>query len=213
MDPILSRLNPFDPAAKKMHAFDRFQWDLEGTLARSKQPYYISNDEDHTVKPVDVTFLQMRNIVCIISANSCAMDDEGRRRLTGAGIDFIHLSVEDFGVPKPAELQQVADTVEAYRKRAKRPGATLIYCGASRGRTGTYVAGWAMKEYIKNRPKADQHYTLDFLNKQFGVENEAQAKAISRIVGRTCPGAGTDAKPGIATTNDGLVTIGLPLPA
>ena len=84
-----------------------------------------------------------------------------------------------------------------------------------------------MKEYMKNRPSKNEHYTLSFLDKQFGVEKSAQAQAISQFMGRTYPGANMAASAGsqaphslsvhshasnplIAAANNGLVTIGLP---
>ena len=187
MDTLQSRLNKFDLWAKKEFAFDRFQWVLDGTLARCGQPYYTSTDGAHTVQPPDVMFLRLKNIVSVISANHYDMEDEGKKRLKDAGIDFHHRPVADFGVPSSEQLRGVAGLIEANRTRKRKPGATLVYCGAGQGRTGTYVAGWVMLKYMANRPYSEGNYTFSFLKDQFGVEREAQAKSISQLVGKPFP--------------------------
>ena len=179
--PILG-LNPFSSSAKKEVSFGCFQWVLPGTLARSTQPGYTGTDNDHTVKPFDVTFLRLKKIVCIISANSRDMLQGGRDLLKDAGIDFYQFKLVDFTAPTPAQLRTVADLIEHNRTRPQNPGATLIYCGAGQGRTGTYVAGWAMLKYLDNVLDRKLMLSLGFLWRQFGVERPEQALAVKAVV-------------------------------
>ena len=175
-------LNRYDPKAKRQLAFARFQWVLGGTLARSAQPNYVGpKDADHTVRPFDVTFLQLNKIVCVISANSCDMNPKGRALLKAAGIDFYHAKVTDHAAPTPEQLQEVANRIEGYRTRKDNPGATLVYCGYGQGRTGTYVAGWAMLKHMENRLDKKGMCTLSFLWSQFGVEKQAQVQVIKAV--------------------------------
>ena len=174
-------LNPYRSDAKRELAFVRFQWVLPGTLARSGQPNYTGTDADHTVRPFDVTFLQLNKIVCVVSANSRDMSGEGKDRLAKAGIHFHHARMEDFGAPTPAQLHEVANLIERHRTREQNPGASLVYCGFGEGRTGTYVAGWAMLKHMENRLDKKAMCGLNSLRTQFGVENQAQALVINAV--------------------------------
>ena len=178
-------LNQCNRKAPRKFSFDRFQWVLDGTLARSGQPGYTGGaDADHTIKPFDLGFLRGNRIVCVISANRRNMDAEGMRLLSGAGIYFHHADIEDFKPPTPAQVRTVADTIEHYRTRSKNPGATLIYCGFGEGRTGAYVAGWAMLKYMANLPDPEKKKmcSFRFLRNQFGVERADQAQMIKAVV-------------------------------
>ena len=179
-------LNRYNRKASQKFCFPRFQWVLDGVLARSGQPGYkgYNKDEDHTIKPYELGFLRANRIVCVISANSRYMDTDGMQRLFGAGIEFHHLGIADYKAPTPAQLQAVAETVEECRTRRKNRGATLIYCGFGEGRTGTYVAAWAMLKHLADLPAPDKRKmcSFRFLREQFGVERAPQAQMIKAVV-------------------------------
>lgn len=168
----LNGLNSYDAGAGKSCAFDRFQWVLEGKLARSSQPNYGGRDQVHTVGQQDVTFLQLMKIKCVISANEHEMNDAGRNALSGAKIAFHRFRVPDFGVPTADDFKAVANLIDQHP-------ATLIYCGYGQGRTGTYVAGWAK---LKHRPLVKGLDNPKFLEDRFGVEKPGQCQAIKSLV-------------------------------
>lgn len=176
-------LKPFDVTGQQECSLQRFQWVLPGTLARSSQPGYRRHDEPHTIRPYEATLLRMKKIVRVISANHFSLDQAGAQLLTMARIDFIHEPVQDFTAPTTAQLRRVADTIEDRRTRQQNPGATLVYCGFGRGRTGTYVAGWAMLKYMV-RSRVKDMFTFTSLAKQFGVERPEQAQAICAAAGQ-----------------------------
>ena len=208
----LDGLKSYDKKAKKQFSFDRFQWVLPGTLARSSAPGYRGGDREHTVKPFDVGFLRGNQIVCVISANEYELDKKGRESLARVGIEFHHFGLADFGAPTPKRLREIADLIEACRNRSKNPGATLIYCGFGQGRTGTYVAGWAMLNRLANRPDKNTMCSLSFLKMHFGVEEPAQAQAIKAVAtGKKLSEVSMPAVfSGIAALGSGPVTLPLP---
>ena len=184
-------LNPYGGTFKKEFSFTRFQWVLPGAVARSAQPNYGISDAPHTVTPFDVRFLQLNKVKCVISANHCDMDREGSKRLNAGGIDFLHAPVPDFTAPLPPILRVIANTIETTRTRKKDPGATLVYCGYGQGRTGTYIAAWAMIKYMAGRPEIKDMCTHAFLRAQFGVEKPEQSRAVCLAAGLTFNEGGT----------------------
>ena len=210
----LPGLNPYGGTFRKEFSFTRFQWVLPGVVARSAQPGYGGGDAPHTVKPFDVRFLQLNKITCVISANHCDMDAEGAKRLIAGGIDFVHAPVPDFAAPRPETLRVIANTIEHCRTRKRTPGATLVYCGYGKGRTGTFVAAWAMMKYMAGRPDIEDMCTHAFLSAQFGVEKPEQSRAVCLAAGRPfneggTAGAGSSAPsfigpPGVASGPSGI---------
>ncbi len=178
-------LNRYKKNDRKAFAFGNFQWVLAGTLARSAQPNYVGpRDADHKLEPIDVRLLQDNKIVCVISANNCAMSDKGKELLKAAGIDFYNFKVKDRHAPTVEQLKEVANLIEAYRNRKQNYGATLVYCGYGQGRTGTFVAAWALMKHIAGQPGAnvDELCTRTFLGGAFGVEESGQDLAIKAAV-------------------------------
>lgn len=178
-------LNRYKYTDKNAFSFGNFQWVLEGTLARSAQPGYVAPlDADHKLEPIDVRLLQDNKIVCVISANNCAMSDKGKELLKAAGIDFYNFKVEDGHAPKVQQLKEAADLIEEHCNRKQNYGATLVYCGYGQGRTGTFVAAWALMKHIAGRPgvNVDELCTRTFLRDAFGVEQSGQDLAIKAAV-------------------------------
>lgn len=176
----LNGLNRFDEHTtqedgffKGSNPFKRFQWVLDGKLARSERPYYRSA-KGHTVGPKDVYFLRLKKISCVISLYEIDMADAGKIRLATAGIEFHSFPVPDYEAPQPDQVRAVADLID-------RHSATLVYCGAGCGRTGTLVAGWAK---LKHRPYINglNQASLAFLKANFGVEMPAQARVLNRFL-------------------------------
>lgn len=176
-------LNVYKSDNKKTFAFTNFQWVLGGKLARCSQPYYGGGDAPHTLMPIDVRLLKDNKIVCVISANSCDMSDSGKKLLRAAGIDFYNFKVQDFRAPTLDQLREAADLIEDYHGRKQNFGATLIYCGFGQGRTGTFVAAWAMSKHMTRQPgtNIEQMCTPTFLDDVFGVERPCQIQAVQAV--------------------------------
>lgn len=178
-------LSPYVDSSKKMFSFTNFQWVVDQDqsepgktayrVARSSQPQYTSKDRDHTLTPMDVSFLRHNRFSCVLSANECNMDEKGKQLLRSAGIAFYNFKIRDMHAPTPSQMERAIKVIEHYSTR----GAVLVFCGYGQGRTGTYVAGWAMKCYLKSagvnvRELCNQSY----LGANFGVERAAQVQLI-----------------------------------
>ena len=204
MTSSLNGLNKFNEHAKseagfstKELAFQRFQWVLDGKLARSSQPYYRAPDRVHTVKAKDVYFLRLKKITCVISVNWCDMDQAGRNRLETAGIAFHRFPVPDMHAPTARQLWDAAELIE-------QQSASLVYCGYGQGRTGTFVAGWAK---LKHKPMIKGLNSATFLDDNFGVERPCQVKALNALTPGAPPPAETPAPtypPGLGFSGPGL---------
>ncbi len=153
--------------------FRRFQWVLDRKLARSARPYYYGAGA-YTVQRSDVYFLATQKITCVISFYGTDMEQDGQNRLRAAGIEYHSFPVTDFRAPAPQQVLDVANLIDRHR-------ATLVYCGAGCGRTGTFVAGWAK---LKHRPYIGglNNAGLTFLKANFGVEEPCQAQLLNRIL-------------------------------
>lgn len=177
----LNKLNKYDRhpkteqvytgKSKREHAFERFQWVLEGKLARSARPYY-TGAKGHTLERHDVYFLATQGITCVISAYQTDLDDAGKNALTRAGIAFHSFPVPDFKAPTAWELWEAARLIHEHR-------TTLVYCGYGEGRTGTFVAAWAK---LRHTPLVKGLNDLASLRENFGVERPCQAQILNTLV-------------------------------
>ena len=149
---------------------------------RSSAPGYTGGDKPHTIKAMDAGYLRGNRVHCVISFNHCAMDGEGKERLRKAGIAFFNFKIVDFAAPTSEQLNEVADLIEFYRSKG---GATSLFCGYGEGRTGTFVAAWAILMYMRQNKVANISELCRFspLKENFGVETMAQADAVRAVMG------------------------------
>ena len=162
-------LNAFNEEASPRGSLMRFQWVLNGAVARSSQPGYTGGDAPHDISASDVAILRAEGIKTVISANHCELSDEGKDRLSAAGIEFFHFPVADF---KPHTVRQLEESARLLRNK---PPA-LVYCGYGQGRTGTVVAGWAIISRLPGVLKEDS-----YLKNTFGVETDEQLSVLKRL--------------------------------
>ena len=167
----------------KKFSFTNFKWALKGAVARGSQPgYTFVEDTPHTITKMEATFLKHNKIACVISANKKDLDQAGKENLRAAGIGFYNFKVKDFTAPADHQLVRAARAIEYYKTQGR---ATLVYCGFGEGRTGTFIAAWAMLHYLKNKPGANVGSICNrsSLEKHFGVEKEAQVQAVRAVAG------------------------------
>lgn len=170
-------------------------------LIRSAQPGYNgNNDTPHSIGVSGMTWLRHSRIGAVISANHCDLSAASRDRLAADNIRFMHCRVEDFHAPSVAHLLGAAALIESMRRQNK---SALVYCGAGCGRTGTYIATWALKYHAdamgsnpaEVRAGCDAKGFDQALAGIFGVENEAQADAVYAAVTDNAPAAVIPAAP------------------
>ena len=175
-------LNSYVKNANTEMGFTNFQWVLPGKVARASQPGYTGHDAVQNLTMVQVAFLRMKGIRCIVSANEHPVSANSLTLLNNANIHYHHYAIRDFQPATAFQLQNAAQTMQTTLNAG---GAVLVFCGFGQGRTGTFVAGWAMQQYMprqylpKNRPvNIDAMCNSTFLGAHFGVETAAQVNAI-----------------------------------
>ena len=61
----------------------------------------------------------------------------------GNGVDYFHLRVEDYGAPS---LEEMDNTVDYIQQQISHKKPVMVHCAAGRGRTGTILAAYFLKE-------------------------------------------------------------------
>ncbi len=72
----------------------------------------------------------------LISLTETPLEPES---LDAAGLDTLHLPIEDFHPPTMEQMDAFVDAVEARQQQGEQVG---VHCTAGRGRSGTLVAVW-----------------------------------------------------------------------
>jgi len=155
-----------------------FQWTLNSRVARSAQPGYTNHDSIQTMDDQTAGRIWFTGIRLIISANHCPMEVAGINALRRRGIEHIHYPVIDYQAPSADILIDAANQIEAQNLNAH---AAMVHCGYGEGRTGTFIAAWALLKHLPvHHPTVNiaDLCNLYSLKKLFGVEKPAQVDAI-----------------------------------
>jgi len=86
-------------------------------------------------KPRDLAQLVRMRSMGVIAALNLTEHDWPRGWIKGSRMDYLHIPVEDFGIPTP---DQAMLAVGFIRDRIEE-GAVMVHCFAGLGRTGTII--------------------------------------------------------------------------
>jgi atypical dual specificity phosphatase len=71
--------------------------------------------------------------------------------IAGGKIDYIHLSIEDYGAPSVEEFDHVVSHISRQMDNGK---PVVVHCSGSKGRTGTTLAAFIKKRNVLNAYQA-----------------------------------------------------------
>ena len=137
-----------------------FSWVTEGKLAGSGLP--VTQDEFKWVLD--------KGIKSIVTVREVPLPS---RWIDGTNIDYLHLMVEDYGVPNMEVLDEAVDYIDNKIQSGK---PVLVHCAAGKGRTGALLAAYMIK---KENLTADQALEKIRLMRPGSVQSITQETALS----------------------------------
>jgi atypical dual specificity phosphatase len=137
-----------------------FSWVTEGKLAGSGLP--VTQDEFKWVLD--------KGIKSIVTVREVPLPS---RWIDGTNIDYLHLVVEDYGVPNMEVLDEAVNYIDNKIQRGK---PVLVHCAAGKGRTGALLAAYMIK---KENLTAEQAIEKIRLMRPGSVQSVTQETALS----------------------------------
>ena len=137
-----------------------FSWVTEGKLAGSGLP--VTQDEFKWVLD--------KGIKSIVTVREVPLPS---RWIDGTDIDYLHLVVEDYGVPNMEVLDEAVNYIDNKIQSGK---PVLVHCAAGKGRTGALLAAYMIK---KENLTAEQAIEKIRLMRPGSVQSVTQETALS----------------------------------
>ena len=137
-----------------------FSWVTEGKLAGSGLP--VTQDEFKWVLD--------KGIKSIVTVREVPLPS---RWIDGTDIDYLHLMVEDYGVPNMEVLDEAVNYID---KKIQSGKPVLVHCAAGKGRTGALLAAYMIK---KENLTAKQAIEQIRLMRPGSVQSVTQETALS----------------------------------
>jgi atypical dual specificity phosphatase len=137
-----------------------FSWVTEGKLAGSGLP----------VTQEEFKWVLDKGIKSIVTVREVPLPS---RWIDGTDIDYLHLMVEDYGVPNMEVLDEAVNYIDNKIQRGK---PVLVHCAAGKGRTGALLAAYMIK---KENLTAEQAIEKIRLMRPGSVQSVTQETALS----------------------------------
>jgi atypical dual specificity phosphatase len=137
-----------------------FSWVTDGKLAGSGLP--VTQDEFKWVLD--------KGIKSIVTVREVPLPS---RWIDGTNIDYLHLMVEDYGVPNLEVLDEAVNYID---KKIESGKPVLVHCAAGKGRTGALLAAYMIK---KENLTAEQAIEKIRLIRPGSVQSVTQDTALS----------------------------------
>jgi atypical dual specificity phosphatase len=137
-----------------------FSWVTEGKLAGSGLP--VTEDEFKWVLD--------KGIKSIVTVREVPLPSPW---IDGADIDYLHLMVEDYGVPNIEALDEAVNYID---KKIQCGKPVLVHCAAGKGRTGALLAAYMIK---KENLTAEQAIEKIRFTRPGSVQSIVQETALS----------------------------------
>jgi atypical dual specificity phosphatase len=113
-----------------------FGWVLDGKLAGSGLPMNYSQ----------FFWLIKHGIKTIITVREVPLPSnwftDSIKNIDSDNINYLHLSVEDFGAPS---IEEIDSTVDYIQRQIDNRKPVMVHCAAGKGRTGTILAAYLLK--------------------------------------------------------------------
>ncbi|MDQ3853979.1 MAG: dual specificity protein phosphatase family protein [Thermoproteota archaeon] len=137
-----------------------FSWVTEDKLAGSGLP--VTHDE--------FKWLIDKGIKSIVTVREVPLPSQW---IDGTDIDYLHLMVEDYGVPNMEVLDEAVNYIDNKIQNGK---PVLVHCAAGKGRTGALLAAYMIK---KENLTAEQALEKIRLMRPGSVQSVTQETALS----------------------------------
>jgi atypical dual specificity phosphatase len=110
-----------------------FSWVIKEKLAGSGMPMTYSQ----------FAWVVTHGIKTIVTVREVPLPSKWFTAYNSDSVDYFHLRVEDYSAPS---LEEIDNTVAFIQRQIAKEEPVMVHCAAGRGRTGTILAAYFLKE-------------------------------------------------------------------